>query len=300
MVLDFIKNIARSIGSPVAFAARAAGDKFVTSAVFQSLIEKVKDLKDELNETIKETGVPTGSVTPFAGQSAPSGWLLCNGAAVSRTTYAALYAIIGTTYGSGNGSNTFNLPDLQGRFPLGANSTYARGAKGGEETHILTVDEMPSHTHTQNAHNHSASGSSASAGAHTHTLTVNSGGSHNHTASSGSNGSHAHDIIIYGYGRSASLNSGSDSSYRIQYDASTANYSSGRFYTQTSGSHTHSVTVNSGGSHSHTGSAQSAGAHSHTITVSVSSTTATNQNTGGGKSHNNMPPYLAMNYIIKY
>ena len=295
MVLDFIKNIARSIGSPVAFAARAAGDKFVTSAVFQLLLEKVKDLKDELNETIKETGVPIGSVTPFAGQSAPSGWLLCNGAAVSRTTYAALYAIIGTTYGSGNGSSTFNLPDMQGRFLLGVNSDHARGTKGGEESHILTVDEMPSHTHTQNAHNHSASGSSASAGAHTHTLTVNSGGNHNHSASSGSAGSHRHtwlwgtngpangDNIMAGWGGVNSSNAYTDG-----------------LQIALAGAHTHSITVNSGGSHNHSGTAQSAGAHSHTISVSVNSTTATNQNTGGGKAHNNMPPYLAMNYIIKY
>lgn len=295
MVLDFIKNIARSIGSPVAFAARAAGDKFVTSAVFQSLIEKVKDLKDELNETIKETGVPIGSVTPFAGQSAPSGWLLCNGAAVSRTTYAALYAIIGTTYGSGNGSSTFNLPDMQGRFPLGADTAYARGAKGGEESHILTVDEMPSHTHTQNAHNHSASGSSASAGAHTHTLTVNSGGSHNHSASSGSAGSHRHNWL---WGTNGPANGGNIMAGWGGVNSSNA-YNDG-LQIALAGAHTHSITVNSGGSHNHSGTAQSAGGHSHTITVSVSSTTATNQNTGGGKAHNNMPPYLTMNYIIKY
>ena len=295
MVLDFIKNIARSIGSPVAFAARAAGDKFVTSAVFRSLIEKVKDLKDELNETIKETGVPIGSVTPFAGQSAPSGWLLCNGAAVSRTTYAALYAIIGTTYGSGNGSSTFNLPDMQGRFLLGVNSDHARGTKGGEESHILTVDEMPSHTHTQNAHNHSASGSSASAGAHTHTLTVNSGGNHNHSASSGSAGSHRHNWL---WGTNGPANGDNIMAGWGGLNSSNA-YTDG-LQIALAGAHTHSITVNSGGSHNHSGTAQSAGAHSHTISVSVSSTTATNQNTGGGKAHNNMPPYLAMNYIIKY
>ncbi len=95
---------------------------------------------------------PTGSVTAYAGSSAPTGYLLCDGSAVSRTTYAALYAIIGTTYGSGDGSTTFNLPDLKGRVIVGVGtgsglSTRALGAKGGEESHTQTINEMPSHTH---------------------------------------------------------------------------------------------------------------------------------------------------------
>jgi microcystin-dependent protein len=66
------------------------------------------------------TGVlPVGSVSMFAGSSAPTGWLLCNGAAVSRTTFSALFAIIGTTYGAGNGSTTFNVPDMRGRAAIG-------------------------------------------------------------------------------------------------------------------------------------------------------------------------------------
>lgn len=64
-------------------------------------------------------GIPVGGVQAFAGSSAPTGWLLCYGQAVSRTTYAALYAVIGTTYGTGNGSTTFNLPDLRGRTVAG-------------------------------------------------------------------------------------------------------------------------------------------------------------------------------------
>ena len=65
-------------------------------------------------------GLFTGEVRMFAGPSAPSGWLTCDGSAVSRATYAALFAVIGTTFGSGNGSTTFNLPDLRGRLPIGA------------------------------------------------------------------------------------------------------------------------------------------------------------------------------------
>ncbi len=100
-------------------------------------------------------------MAPFAGSAAPSGWLLCDGAAVSRTQYAALFAVIGTTYGAGDGSTTFNLPDLRGRVPVGldnmggasANRVTAAqadslGGAMGEETHVLTIAEMPSHSHS--------------------------------------------------------------------------------------------------------------------------------------------------------
>lgn len=66
-----------------------------------------------------ESGVPAGAVMPYAGTTAPSGWLLLFGQAVSRTTYAALFAIVGVTYGAGDGSTTFNLPDLRGRVAAG-------------------------------------------------------------------------------------------------------------------------------------------------------------------------------------
>lgn len=97
---------------------------------------------------------PPGMVQAYAGSSAPTGWLLCAGSAVSRTTYAALFAVIGTTYGAGDGSTTFNLPDLRGRVPVGVDggagrvtSNNALGQSSGEQSHTLSAAEMPAHTH---------------------------------------------------------------------------------------------------------------------------------------------------------
>ena len=106
--------------------------------------------------TALATAVPVGVVQMWAGASAPSGWLLCQGQAVSRTTYAALYAVCGTAYGTGDGSSTFNLPDLRARMPLGLNGSgtfNALGKTGGEENHTLTTAEMPSHGHEVTAGN---------------------------------------------------------------------------------------------------------------------------------------------------
>lgn len=101
---------------------------------------------------------PVGRIEGYAGSTPPAGWLLCDGAAVSRATYPQLFARIGITYGAGNGSTTFNLPNLRGRVAVGRDAGQTEfdtlGETGGAKTHTLTTAEMPSHTHTQNSHNH--------------------------------------------------------------------------------------------------------------------------------------------------
>lgn len=95
-----------------------------------------------------------GEIIQFAGSVIPDGYLVCDGSAVSRTDYADLFTVIGTTYGSGDGSTTFNLPDLTGKVAMGASSTYTIGSSGGEATHELTSGEMASHAHTVPSHGH--------------------------------------------------------------------------------------------------------------------------------------------------
>jgi microcystin-dependent protein len=119
---------------------------------------------DRLATSAITTLMPSGSVIPYAGTSTPTNWLLCAGQAVSRTTYADLFSAISTTYGVGDGSTTFNIPDLRGRVIAGQddmNGSSANrltgltggvdgdvlGGTGGSESHTLSVSEIPAHTH---------------------------------------------------------------------------------------------------------------------------------------------------------
>ena len=96
------------------------------------------------------TYVPAGALLMWGTATAPTGYLLCNGSAVSRSTYAALFAVVGTTFGSGDGSTTFNLPDYRNRFPVGAGTTYSANSSGGSADAIVV-----SHTHTATDSGHS-------------------------------------------------------------------------------------------------------------------------------------------------
>lgn len=160
-------------------------------------------------------GLPIGASVDFWGDTAPEGWFLCYGQAISRTDYAALFAALGTKYGSGDGSTTFNIPDCRGRAVAGRDDmggTPANrltnsggvngatlGAAGGSQTHTLTTAQIPSHTH---------SGTTASSGTHTHdgrvgtsiggnfgsTFEEGQGGTAWQTSTVSSSGAHTHSF----------------------------------------------------------------------------------------------------------
>jgi len=168
--------------------------------------------------------VPTGGVMSYIAATAPTGWLLCDGAAVSRTTYADLFTVISTTYGVGDGSTTFNVPNLKGRVPVGLDSGQtefdALAETGGAKTHSLTTSQIPVHAHDIT---------------HFHT--------HEIRASVGSFSNNATDLYISG----------------------------GTAVASTFG----------------------------TSRQPISQSTSTSGNAGSGGSHNNLQPYLVLNYIIK-
>jgi microcystin-dependent protein len=151
-----------------------------------------------LNPVFNSPDYTIGKVDYFAMSTAPTGYLKANGAAVSRTTYAALYTAIGTTFGVGDGSTTFNLPDMRGVVPRGWDD--GRGYDSGRAFGSYQADGNKSHSHT---------GGISSSGAHTHTTLLYAAGSGSSTGYLGnyqttlqnetptsSNGSHDHTVTI--------------------------------------------------------------------------------------------------------
>ena len=120
------------------------GSEVMLGAVYDKNKNGIVDNAEQLGGRAPKWYAPPGMITPYAGKTAPEGWLLCDGSAVSRTTYADLYAAIGTTYGAGNGSTTFTLPDLRGRVPAGANASNALASKSGADSKKIARDNLPS------------------------------------------------------------------------------------------------------------------------------------------------------------
>jgi microcystin-dependent protein len=202
---------------------------------------------------------PTGSLLDFAGSTAPTGWLLCDGSAVSRTTYSALFGVISTTYGTGDGSTTFNLPDARGRTAIGtgqgaglANRVLA--ATGGEEAHVLSVGELAAHAHTA-----SQATTTATQGTHTHT-----------------DSGHAHTIPqINDLGN---IGTATPTSQHVLFNGSFAG--SNLFCNATASSNASLSTVSAGA-------------------ITVTNGAITVNNNGSGTGHNTMQPFIVFNKIIK-
>jgi len=171
---------------------------------------------------------PPGTIAGFGSVTAPSGWLLCNGATISRADYANLFTAIGTAFGAGDGVSTFRLPDLRGRFPLG------RAASGTGSTFAGTGGALD-HTHTGPSH--------------THTISADGSHSHDVTGTSGSGGA------------VATSSSGSTEEVDNNLDGSRVNVNSSG-HTHTGGAHTHgagSFATDSEANHNHSGATGAAG-----------------------------------------
>ncbi|EKT4441564.1 tail fiber protein [Stenotrophomonas maltophilia] len=269
------------------------------------------------NPATKANRIP-GQVIMFAGKNAPSGTLLCDGAAVSRTTYAELFAAIGTLYGAGDGKTTFNLPAM-------LEGTVVTHTQKPETVGTATSGEVIRHAH---------GASSASAGTHSHTITVAGGGAHSHGASAAAAGDHAHntwtdsqghhahtggtsasgdhqhispfgDQMPYPWGQHGNRDQVGTRASGVDQDNSwpLTNPAGNHAHTFTTdgagahahnigmnnaGNHTHAISVAQVGDHGHSASAADAGAHSHAVTVN---------NTGGDR---NLPAGLRMIYCITY
>lgn len=242
MALDFPLNPVNG-QTYESFVYDSGTSSWLSRSNFASLSTRVSAL---------ELLVPAGAIHQTSLAAAPQGYLLCQGQAISRTVYSALFTAIGTQYGVGDGSTTFNIPDLQGVIPVGkaASGTFATlNNKGGAETVTISVQQMPVHTHVQDSHNHSQN-------------------SHNHTQPD-----HAHSIPG-GYVTPSGSQSG------FTYSPLNGGGDYGFTYSSTEGT-------------------QATTASNNATTATNQATTATNQNTGGGGAHNNLQPYIVLNYIIK-
>jgi microcystin-dependent protein len=217
--------------------------------------------------------VRIGSIVLWPSEEVPEGYLLCDGSFISIAEYPELVAVIGTTYGEG--VDTVALPNLTGRFPLGVSGSHALASTGGAETVTLAEGEMPAHAHTISSHHHSIPEHSHTVENHQHGL-----GSHTHTISPNP---HTHAVLA----RANATSFGSAARLGIAQGGTTNDLVGEEA----------SLTVNSGGS-----GLTGLGGAGNTSVQGEFNTNPTGLNTnqtGSGAAHNNMSPYLALNYIIR-
>ena len=144
-----IANVLVSSGGSITFEDKRS--KIFVGGILDDAVTTIKLADGAVTEPKAADGLfaPVGAMMPYGGTTAPTNWLLCQGQTVPQATYPALYALLGTAYGSDAGGN-FTLPDLRDRVPVGASGTIARGATGGAKTHTLATTEIPAHAHPIN------------------------------------------------------------------------------------------------------------------------------------------------------
>ena len=242
-------------------AAAGIADSAVTSAKILDGTIVLADLAASLQAFL----VPVGTINAYAGATAPTGWLLCNG--TSTTGYAALAALVGAT-----------TPDMRGLFPIGktASSTGSTLLGTGGST-TITSSNMPSHTHTQDSHNHTQNSHNHTQDSHNHTQDAHSHTIDNHT--------HTNQVTTVIPAASHAHNNVTD------YVAAGTNGA------PTSTGIT-SISTTSLSANSNTATNQATTATNQVATATNIATTATNQNTGDGTAY--FQPFIAVNYIIKH
>jgi len=242
-----------------------------------------------------------GMMIPYAGAAAPTGWLLADGSVVSQITYAALFAICGTTFNTGGeGAGNFRLPNPISRSVMGAGTTagltsVAIGEKKGEETHVLLTGELathnhgvtdPGHNHTQNAHTHTQDAHTHTQDAHTHTQNA-----HTHTVI---DPGHAHTqtgpTAAGGFGPQSDYVTGDGGTFPVVLSPTIANT------TGITNQNTTATNQNTTATNQNT----TATNQNTTATNNSNTTGVTTNNEGSSTGHNTIHPILGMTYIIKY
>ena len=262
--------------------------------------------EDRLAQVLASTDLtPPGVVAPFAGATAPTGWLMCDGATLSQSQYPKLYAVLGTRYGQ-DGAGTFKVPDLRGKtvFGVAAGDTAfdTLGETGGAKTAALAEANLPAHKHATPALTHTAS--SGNAGTHAHT-----------GSSAAASVAHAHDRQAHAHGQSNVNVVGSLSTVqRSVFTGSNnpnGNVETGSYLIKgtTMNNHNHQpapggeggngATTSSDAVHSHGVTVDGVGDHAHSVTVGGHAAGETGVGAGAATAFSVLNPYMALNFIIK-